>query len=165
MQTTFASTPVKVISFHDFAEVRENTNTNQKSLHALISFKAGDIISKFTAGEITNTPHYLTVQTAKEQHITLVPQFLQYINHSCDPTVFFDTTSMQVIALKDISASEEFTFFYPSTEWDMNQPFYCYCESKNCLQNIRGAKYLTADQIRHYKLTDFIIKELQHTNL
>lgn len=165
MQTALASTPVKIISFHDFAEVRENINNNQKSLHPTLSFRAGDIISSFSAGEISTSPNYLTVQIAKDKHITLVPQFLQYINHSCDPNVFFDTTSMQVIALKDIDPSDEFTFFYPSTEWDMDQPFFCYCESKNCLQNIKGAKYLSADQITHYRLTDFILKELQHTNL
>lgn len=159
-QTILASSPIQVLSNHGFAEIRQNNNTNQKSLHAIINIKKGEVICTFSAGEISKKPHYLTVQTGIEQHITLVPQFLQYINHSCAPNVFFNTTSMELIALLDIEENVEFHFFYPSTEWDMAQPFYCYCNSNDCLQNIKGARYLTLDQIKKYALTDFIQQEL-----
>lgn len=162
--TTLATSPIQVISNHNFSEIRQNNQTKQKSLHATIPFKKGEVLSLFSAGEVCKAPHYLTVQTGIEQHITLVPQFLQYINHSCDPNVFFDTTSMELIALKDMDENEELSFFYPSTEWDMAQPFYCYCGSNGCLQNIKGAKYLSPEQIKKYALTDFIKHELQHTN-
>jgi hypothetical protein len=164
-QTTLASSHIQVISNHGFGEISQNNQTNQKSLHATIPFKKGDVLSIFSAGEVCKTPHYLTVQTGRDQHITLMPEFLQYINHSCDPNVFFDTTSMKLIALKDISENDEFTFFYPSTEWDMAQPFICFCGSKACLQNIKGAKYLLPEQVKKYALTDFIKQELQNTNL
>jgi hypothetical protein len=91
-----------------------------------------------------------------------MPVFLQYINHSCNPNVFFDTTTMEVIALRDIEPNEEFSFFYPSTEIDMAQPFICYCGSKDCLQNIRGAKYITGEILKKYRLTDFVKQQLQH---
>jgi hypothetical protein len=151
---------IKIISDHGFAEVIENLQTNQKSLHALQPFKEGEVISLFSAGEICSIPNYLTVQTGVDTHITLVPVFLQYINHSCEPNVFFDTTSLQLFALKDIAVHAELTFFYPSTEWNMAQPFICFCGSGDCLRNIKGAMYLSPDQLKKYKLTDFIKQQL-----
>lgn len=153
---------IEIVSRHGFAEILRNTVTNQKSLHALIPFKKGDVLSKFSAGEIYTTPNYLTVQRGINEHITLTPVFLQYINHSCSPNVFFDTYSMEIVALKDIEPNEEFSFFYPSTELDMAQPFICYCGSKDCLQNIKGAKYIPGEILKTYKLTDFIQTQLQH---
>ena len=153
---------VEIVSEHGFAEILQNTVTNQKSLHALIPFKKGDVLSKFSAGEIYTSPNYLTVQRGVSEHITLMPVFLQYINHSCNPNVFFDTSSMEVIALKDIEPNEEFSFFYPSTEIDMAQPFICYCGSKGCLQNIKGAKYIPGEILKRYRLTGFIQQQLQN---
>ncbi|MEP7163115.1 MAG: SET domain-containing protein-lysine N-methyltransferase [Ferruginibacter sp.] len=153
---------IEIVSEHGFAEILQNTVTNQKSLHALVPFKKGDLVSNFSAGEIYAEPNYLTVQRGIAEHITLMPQFLQYINHSCNPNVFFDTSSMEVIALKDIDPNEEFSFFYPSTEIDMAQPFICYCGSKDCLQNIKGAKYIPGELLKKYRLTDFIQQQLQN---
>jgi hypothetical protein len=70
---------------------------------------------------------------------------------------------MQVIALKDIEPNEELCFFYPSTELNMAQPFLCYCGSKDCLQNIKGAKYIPSEIIGKYKLTDFIKEQLKNS--
>jgi hypothetical protein len=162
MINTASTSATKIISSHLFAEVIENTITNQKSLHALVPLKKGQLLSKFSAGQVFEMPNYLTVQTGVKEHITLVPQFLQYANHSCNPNIFFDTTMMEVIALRDIEPNEELCFFYPSTELDMAQPFICYCGSKDCLQNIRGAKHIPSDVLGRYKLTDFIKEQLKN---
>ncbi|MEO6488821.1 MAG: SET domain-containing protein-lysine N-methyltransferase [Ferruginibacter sp.] len=162
ISTAITNPSIKIISQHVFAEIIQNTETSQNSLHAIVSFKKGALISTFSAGDTFSTPNYLTVQKGINEHITLLPQFLQYINHSCDPNVFFDTTSMEVIALKDIQPNEEFSFFYPSTELDMAQPFLCYCGSRSCLQNIKGAKYIPGKILKKYRLTDFIQQQLQH---
>ncbi len=153
---------IEIISKHVIAEIVQNTVTKQKSLHALVPFKKGKLVSKFSAGDTFTEPNYLTVQKGTNEHITLRPLFLQYINHSCNPNVFFDTTAMELIALKDIEPNEEFSFFYPSTELDMAQPFLCYCGSRNCLQNIKGAKYIPGETLKTYRLTDFIRQQLQH---
>ena len=128
----------------------------------MIPFKSGELISKFSAGDIYKEPNYLTVQRGVDEHITLRPEFLQYINHSCNPNVFFDTTNMEIIAIRDIEPNEEFSFFYPSTELDMAQPFICFCGTKNCLQNIKGAKYIPGEILKKYRLTDFIQQQLQY---
>ncbi|KAF9921233.1 hypothetical protein FBU30_008778 [Linnemannia zychae] len=44
---------------------------------------------------------YTTVQVGRDQHIELNSD-LVYLNHSCDPSISFDTDKMQVIAIKDI---------------------------------------------------------------
>ncbi|MEO6669675.1 MAG: SET domain-containing protein-lysine N-methyltransferase [Ferruginibacter sp.] len=163
MINTASSSSTLIVSTHSFAEVIENTITRQKSLHAIIPIKKDELLINFSAGQVFTTPNYLTVQTGVNKHITLLPQFLQYSNHSCNPNIFFDTTTMEVIALKDIEPSEELCFFYPSTELDMAQPFICYCGSKGCLQNIKGAKHIPSDVIAKYKLTDFIKEQLHYS--
>ncbi len=160
IHTAITNSQIEIISKHGFAEIIQNKMTFQKSLHALIPFKKGDIISKFSAGETYRVPNYLTVQKGIDEHFTLMPQFLQYINHSCNPNVFFDCSLMEIIATRNIKANEEFSFFYPSTELDMAQSFICFCGYKNCLQNIRGAKYLSEKILKKYRLTDFIQQQL-----
>ena len=109
----------------------------------------------------SKTATYLTVQTGEDKHITLQPEFLQYINHSCYPNVFFDTTAMQLVALKEIQPGDELMFFYPSTEWDMSQPFDCFCGTTQCLHRIQGAAYLSDEEAKGYRLTDFINEKFQ----
>jgi hypothetical protein len=65
------------------------------------------------AREYVARPTYLSVQVADDRHIHLAPEFLQYINHSCEPNTFFDTKNGKVVALRDITPNEEITFFYP----------------------------------------------------
>lgn len=150
-----------VVSEHAVAAVWFNNNNHHHSLHALRAFEPGDIITAFSAGETLQTPNYLTIQTGINRHITLVPAYLQYTNHSCDPNVFFDTASMQLICLQPLRPGDEMRFFYPSTEWDMAQPFVCNCGSSNCLQLINGAAGLSDATLSNYRLTDFIIEQLK----
>lgn len=143
-----------------FAEVLKNTGTGQQQLSATQSFSPGETICAFFAGSISDTPTYLTVQTGETTHITLQPEFLQYINHSCDPNVFFDTDAMTLVCLQPIEPGTEMTFFYPSTEWEMNQPFLCQCGTPNCLQIIQGASFLSTETLLQYRLTNFIQQKL-----
>ena len=157
---TLITTHYRLISDHNFAQVRQNFINKQNALISRQSFQTGELIAEFSAGSISSVPTYLTVQIDEGKHITLQPEFLQYINHSCEPNVFFNTTTMQLVALKEINPEEEMTFFYPSTEWEMIQPFSCYCGSANCLRQIRGAAYLPKNVWKQYQLTDFIQNQL-----
>ena len=150
----------RTVSNHEIAEVRRKVLNQQNALFALRSFQPGEMIAEFSAGTIAAEPTYLTVQVDIGKHITLQPEFLQYINHSCAPNVFFNTTTMQLVALKEIKAEEEMVFFYPSTEWKMTQSFNCYCGSPACLGEIRGAAYLSKQVLKQYRLTDFIQQQL-----
>ena len=143
-----------------FAEIWECQRTGAKSLHAKIQFLPGDVISPIDVKEYVATPNYLSVQVSDNKHILLAPVFLQYINHSCDPNTFFDTTNMRVVCLKKINIGEAMTFFYPSTEWSMAQGFNCLCRSENCLGTIQGAKHLSSEVLGEYRLSDHIGKKL-----
>lgn len=148
------------VSNHVIAEVRQKLSNKQNALFALRSYRPGEMIADFSAGTISAEPTYLTVQVGVRKHITLQPEFLQYINHSCEPNVFFDTTRMQLIALKEMREQEEMTFFYPSTEWKMTQSFNCYCQSTGCIGEIKGAAFLSREAQEKYRFTDFIQQQL-----
>ena len=157
---TLTTSAYRSISNHVFAERRQKISNDQNALFATQSFLPGDVIADFSAGSIAAEPTYLTVQVGIGKHITLQPEFLQYINHSCEPNVFFNTTTMQLVALKEIQAEEEMTFFYPSTEWQMTQSFSCYCGHAACIGDIRGAAFLSKEAQEKYRFTDFIQEQL-----
>ncbi len=161
---TIAQSNKSVIRNHQFASIMQNRLNGQKALHVNKSFSPGEVICSFKAGITQSFATYLTVQIEKDTHITLVPEFLQYINHSCAPNVFFDTTTMQLICLRPLQHGDEMTFFYPSTEWEMAQPFVCNCGDDLCLQLINGASQLSEETLSRYRLTDFINTQLNHKN-
>ena len=78
------------------------------------------------------------------------------MNHSCAPTAIVDTTKMEVRAAKPIMQGTPVTFFYPSTEWDMAQPFDCNCGEKECLGTVSGAKHIPRHILRKYVLNQHI---------
>lgn len=150
-----------IISSHGNTAVWEDQANGQRALYAASAIDAGACIAEFYAAAIMHTPSYLTVQKDDDEHIHLSPAHLQYVNHSCAPNAFFDTTYMSLIALKAIAAGEEITFFYPSSEWDMAQSFSCRCGSELCLGEIKGAAHLPADVLIRYHLTDYINRKIQ----
>jgi hypothetical protein len=150
----------RLVSDHIFAVVRQNIDNNQKAFFAQQKYESGQVVAEFSAGKVMSRPTYLTVQVDIDKHIMLQPEHLQYINHSCDPNVFFDTYTMQVVALKPIAEGDEMTFFYPSTEWDMVQPFKCFCGTSRCLGEIKGAAHINPKVLRSYTLTRFIQQQL-----
>ena len=149
----------KCISDHGFAQVYQNTIRNQNLLRAKVSFKKGDLIHSFSDSILSDTVTYLTVQINEKHHVSLQPEFLQYINHSCDPNASFDVDSMNLIALTDIEEHEEMTFFYPSTEWKMVQPFDCFCGTEMCLGKIEGASFIPLETLKKYKVSSFISRK------
>ncbi|KAF9564273.1 hypothetical protein CPC08DRAFT_705451 [Agrocybe pediades] len=124
----------------------------QSSLKSLKAFKAGQNIAAIE-GTTKGPKAYTSVQCGpgEEDHIELNSD-LVYINHSCEPNVAFDLSSPDqsewcLRSLKPIEAGDHLTFFYPSTEWDMDQAFKCACGTKTCLGSIQGAKYLSKDEL------------------
>ncbi|KAL2886239.1 galactose-proton symport [Ceratocystis lukuohia] len=92
-------------------------------------------------------PTYATVQFSKDRHLNLNSDLL-YINHSCDPSLIFNTSTFEIlVGPKGLKPGDELTFFYPSTEWHMAQAFDCFCQATNCRGRIAGAKDMTAEQL------------------
>jgi len=145
-----------LISSHTSCEVKQNNVNQQKSLFATSAFKVGDTIASFDASKFLDTPNYLTVQISETKHILLAPEYLQYINHSCEPNVLFNTSTMLLECVNDIEVGDELCFFYPATEWRMAQQFICNCGKPNCVGLIQGAADTPTEVLEKYKLTDFI---------
>lgn len=133
----------------------------EKGTHwvARVCIAAGTCLYRATQVTHHDNPSYQTIQTGRDSHIW--EQNLVFLNHSCDPTAFFDAETLSLHAIRDIPAGEEITFFYPSTEWEMDRPFVCTCCSGNCVGTIRGAKYLTGEMLKPYLLNRHIIQSIR----
>ncbi|KAK0706469.1 hypothetical protein B0T26DRAFT_655150 [Lasiosphaeria miniovina] len=91
---------------------------------------------------------YATVQYGIKKHLNLNSDLL-YINHSCEPSLIFDMANRAIIAgPKGLQPGDELTFFYPSTEWTMAQPFDCLCGTPTCRGRISGADDMTDAQLQ-----------------
>jgi len=139
----------------DFAP---NPQTYASCLIAKRDFKPHEIISQLEVPKGQHSPDGLssaekkwtTIQVSKDVHLDVADD-LVYMNHSCDPSAIIDVTPLSFSVItgpKGIKSGEPITFFYPSTEWDMARPFDCFCGSANCLKVIKGARYLSEEQLR-----------------
>lgn len=125
------------------AEVTPRLKLN---LIASAPITAGDVVTQCVEDEIQSQRTWRTIQVDFDRHVK--NEFLDYMDHSCEPNTVFDIESLSFIALRDIAEGESVTFFYPGSEVELAQGFRCQCGSPNCLGSIRGAFYLTPDQMR-----------------
>lgn len=159
-QTTPAETVKRILNVTENLGLFYNAANGHHSLRALQEVPLNSVLHTFGAREYVARPTYLSVQVDDSKHILLAPEFLQYINHSCEPNTFFDTKTEQVVALRSIAPNEEITFFYPSTEWSMTQPFTCFCGADNCLGQIQGAAHLNRKALAKYRFAEHIQRRL-----
>ncbi|MBI2571173.1 MAG: SET domain-containing protein-lysine N-methyltransferase [Candidatus Schekmanbacteria bacterium] len=131
-----------------------------KHLIAGRSFKAGQIVSNLLCVSQRSNPTRYTVQIGFYQHADIAFPWPS-ANHSCAPNLLFDTTRMLITATREIRQGDELTYFYPSTEWDMAEPFLCLCRSEQCLQHIRGARHLPPDVLSRYYFNPHIMALLR----
>lgn len=111
---------------------------------------------------------YSSVQygTQEHEHFELNSDLL-LMNHSCDPTAYVSLPKGRpdnwalLSTPKGLKKGEAVTFFYPSTEWDMAQGFKCSCGSEKCLGEIKGAKYLTMEELEGRGLVNDHIRALK----
>lgn len=118
-------------------------------------FSRGDVVAKIENFTIVSHPTWQTIQIGPDQHIEELGM-IAYMNHSCDPNTEIDTTTMTIRAVRDIAAGEPLTFFYPSTEWEMDRPFICTCGSDRCIGLVAGAKFLSIATLSRYFINEHI---------
>ncbi|KAL4981556.1 hypothetical protein BDW68DRAFT_183372 [Aspergillus falconensis] len=122
-----------------------------------ISLPAGALFTKITAAT-PSSKAYTSVQVSRDAHIELNSD-LVYCNHSCDPTLNFDMGKMEVRVVDDrpLKKGDPLTFFYPSSEWEMDQPFQCTCGAgEKCKGFIKGAKGMGRKALKGYWLNEHI---------
>lgn len=57
---------------------------------------------------------------------------------------------------RPLRQGDALTFFYPTTEWEMDRPFKCHCGDAQCKKEIKGAKFMTRDELKGYRLNEHI---------
>lgn len=140
----------------DRLRVNRSTKAFDSGAYSLVDLPAGAVFAKIT----TATPGkkaYTSVQTGLDTHIELNSD-LVYCNHSCAPSLVFDMARMEVRVVEErpLKTGDALTFFYPSTEWDMDQPFQCTCGAEECKGWISGAKEMPLDALGEYWLNNHI---------
>ncbi|KAL4970634.1 uncharacterized protein BDV14DRAFT_161624 [Aspergillus stella-maris] len=123
---------------------------------ASTTLEPGALFTKIT----TATPGkkaYSSVQTGRDTHIELNSDLL-YCNHSCEPSLIFDMGKMEVRVVDDkpLKKGDALTFFYPSSEWEMDQKFQCNCGTKRCKGLIGGAGNMSREDLEGYWLNAHI---------
>jgi hypothetical protein len=118
-------------------------------------YRKGEVVYKIETPQIVSKPTYQTIQIGQGLHLEDLG-IIAYMNHSCQPNTIIDTSSLTIRATRDIAVGEDLSFFYPSTEWEMDRPFVCLCGAPQCIRLVAGAKYLSVDVLRNYFINQHI---------
>ncbi|KAI1814801.1 hypothetical protein GGS20DRAFT_384832 [Poronia punctata] len=156
--------------------VRKGTGDFSSWAESLVDLPAGALFARITGvtpkyGNNSDLESrekertYSSLQVSRNLSIELNSDLL-YMNHSCEPSLEIDTARMEVrvAAGRGLRKGDALTFFYPSTEAAMAQPFDCRCGSKKCLGRVRGASELPKEGLEGYYLNDYIRELLAEKN-
>ena len=130
------------------------TENKFRSLITKQAYAKGEIICDIPTEKLFDKANRYTVQISQTKHTEVGK--LSALNHSCDPNVILDTENLQMIARRDIAEGEELSFFYPSTEWEMDAPFICLCGASNCIHVVAGARFLPLSTLENHYLNRHI---------
>ena len=136
-------------------EIVHDADLKGKRVITTLSVAVGDVIAQIIGHREVPVPNRFSVQVGTDRHIDGLRE-LTYLNHSCAPNVFVDTTELTVIALRPIAVGEELCFFYPSTEWRMAEPFDCFCGTAECVGLIAGAEALPETTLSRFVVNEHI---------
>lgn len=130
------------------------TENKFRSLVTKQAYSKGEVICDIPTEKLFDKANRYTVQISQDKHTEVGK--LSALNHSCDPNVILDTENLQMIACRDIDKGEELSFFYPSTEWEMDAPFICLCGASNCIHVVAGARFLPLSTLENHYLNKHI---------
>jgi len=155
----------KIMTAMDTLSIR--TENKFRSLITKQAYKKGQVICEIPSDNVVNRATRYTVQIGRNEHTDVGK--LAALNHSCDPNVILDTENMVMVARCDINKGDELSFFYPSTEWEMDAPFICLCGAANCIHVVAGARFLPLSTLEdHYlnrHIRELMIELLNNTEL
>ncbi len=143
-------------------KVEKSTEEFGSGARSLVDLPAGSLFARITTASPARAA-YTTVQVGENAHIELNSN-LVYANHSCDPSLVFDMERFEVRVAPDrpLKVDDPLTFFYPSTEWEMAQPFDCTCgAAEKCRGWIGGAKFLQPEDMRNHYVNPHILKMMK----
>jgi SET domain-containing protein len=130
------------------------TENKFRSLITKQAYSKGEVICDIPTEKLFDRANRYTVQISQDKHTEVGK--LSALNHSCDPNVILDTEHLLMVARRDIEKGEELSFFYPSTEWEMDAPFICLCGAVNCIHVVAGARFLPLSTLENHYLNRHI---------
>jgi len=72
---------------------------------------------------------------------------------------------MEVRVARDrqLKEGDVLSFFYPSTEWEMDRGFVCLCGEQGCVGVVKGAKDMQREELKRWFVNGYIweLKEEQ----
>jgi hypothetical protein len=146
-------------SHPDRIEVVKSDQPYKSYARSLISLPAGASFAKISTAAFVERDTYISVTTGKDSRIELNSDIV-YCNHSCNPSLIFDVTRFEVRVAEDrpLAVGDHLTYFYPSTEWKMVQPFRCQCGAgpDKCLGFVFGASNIEPSVLMRYWLNEHI---------
>lgn len=145
------------------------TRNDEYCLIALQPIMPGERIIRID-GELTSIPCRLSVQVGANLHVS-PPLGLRdgeerdsyqwrFLNHDCRPNAVI--VHRLLVAIRSITANEEITFDYNTTEVEMASPFKCRCGHCDGAR-IRGFRFLSADEKKRRKhmVDDYLCEVLE----
>ena len=144
-------------SHPDLIQVHNIPGTYSSYSTSLVSLPAGALFSLITGHFFIKERAWVSVEAPSDLHIDLNSD-LFYVNHSCRPSLEYDTTKMEVRVsrYRDLKEGDVLSFFYPSTEWQIVQPFECFCNEAGCLGMIKGAGQMGKAKLKGYWLNQHV---------
>lgn len=138
----------------DIASIEIREENGYKGVFAKADMEMNSILK--LEGVVSDCRTRYSIQLGHNRHFNLPPGadgqidnpafFWTYLNHSCRPNGYIDTSDLTFRTLRKIKRGEECTFNYLTTEYDMAVPFVCQCGAANCFGLIQGYKHLSAEQ-------------------
>lgn len=144
-----------VTSLQPVLVVVEDNGRKGKHVVTRGAIRTGAVIIQITGHHVVAVANRFTVQAGGSTHLAGIGP-LTFMNHSCAPNVIINTPDMTVTAIRDIAAGEELSFFYPSTEWHMAEPFDCHCGTVSCIGLVAGAASLSDEILSRYFVNQHI---------
>ena len=151
--------PLSIENLVDIVAYSPNA-THPDSLVSQVFLPAGSLFTPITTATEVRQKKWSTVQVSQDKYVELNSALL-YMNHSCRPSLEVDADLMEVRVTKDrdLQVGDELTFFYPSTEWQMDKPFLCLCGAgSGCLGTVTGAADIEAQKLRKWLVNEHIVK-------
>ncbi|KAL8639889.1 MAG: hypothetical protein Q9228_003127 [Teloschistes exilis] len=149
-------------SHPDLVKVHRIEGQYQSFATSLVTLPAGSLFTPITGHFFIKQRTWPSVEAPDGTHMDLNSDMF-YVNHSCAPSLEYDVNKMEVRVSrdKDLHKGDLLTFFYPSTEWHMVQPFECHCRERSCLGTIRGASEMGKTKLAGYWLNTHINERLE----
>ena len=143
--------------------LNRDPRTFESSVRSRVALPPGSVFTKLTFPPCTFAINkaYSTIQISRNTHMDLNSD-LFYFNHSCNPTLEIDVhpdrmeVRVSTTRAGGLRIGDELSFFYPSTEWEMAQPFECKCGEKMCLGRIAGARDMDRASMDRLFINKFI---------